>query len=43
MHILHPVTTLVEIILSSSPLTTVVPPFFGTTWTGLTHLESDIG
>ena len=42
MHTLHPVTVLVGINSLFSFLITVNPPFFGTTWTGLTQELYDI-
>src|ERR1044072_3341378 len=43
MHTLQLVTCLVGISSLFSLATTVIPPFLGTTCTGLTHLLSDIG
>lgn len=43
MHILHPVSTHFFTASPFSFLTTVTPPFLGTTCTGLTHLLSDTG
>src|SRR5262249_26886782 len=43
MHTLHLVTVLVGINSFFSLRTTVIPPFLGTTCTGLTHELSEIG
>src|SRR5262249_11362972 len=43
MHTLHPVTVRVGINSFFSLSTTVIPPFLGTTCTGLTHALSEIG
>src|SRR5262249_23213128 len=43
MHTLHPVTVRVGINSFFSLSTTVIPPFLGTTCTGLTHELSEIG
>src|SRR5262249_45878040 len=43
MHTLHPMTVRVGINSFFSLSTTVIPPFLGTTCTGLTHELSEIG
>ncbi|KAJ0934730.1 hypothetical protein HanRHA438_Chr03g0110831 [Helianthus annuus] len=43
MQTLHPVSVLVGMSSFFSLVTTVIPPFFGTTWTGLTHGLSKMG
>ncbi|GJV73860.1 hypothetical protein Tco_1493855 [Tanacetum coccineum] len=43
MHTRHPVTVLVETSSSFSFVTTVIPPFFGIQWMGLTQGLSAIG